>query len=1401
MNNNLTQTYSLSRFYYALRSVFRSELSAIHLFLIYVTLLVSCVKSEIVAAEFYVLGNLGGGSPTTQSSAISSDGHTVVGWSFSLLGREAFVWSAVEGLVGIGDLPGGDFDSCATSVSLDGRVVVGRGTTEAGVEAFVWTRETGMKGLGDLEGGPHFSQALGVSATGQVVIGTTTSMDCGSFGGIPRSRNEGFSWEAGGLMKGVGFLSDNDCSAESWALDVSADGSVIVGGSRYPQGGFQAFRWTSTTGMVGLGFLPNHTVDSESEAVAVSKDGNTIVGTSRTGHSGAHEAFIWTESLGMKTLGTRIGDRDYFTEARAFSGDGFVVAGIAGARPFLWDDLHGLRMAQEVMIDRGLSERITGWEMTSVTDISYDGNVLLGYGYQPDRTPTTWVAVLDPEPSVQILDPNTPHQFSIETLNSKSLFQSRVQAGRILLYTLSSDALTSDDSNALYLRWHSAPTQARWDYSAAEQGRASQRLVIPASQAGNAYLLVRADNLGPDGRNDLTLLLREQNLAIESVSTYSSAASSPATASLHGAGFNDSLKISLVGPGGAPVYDQARKTFVSPTRVDFEIDVGATTGLFTLRCEDPTTGESDEIPGAWTVTPGERKEPFSARLLGASSSRARRNGRLTLEYSNSSDREIPAPLLVVRGPPGALLQLESEAEPRGNVLQVLASNPFGPAGRLPAQLHSSIPVVFWTPDNGEARFELAVLSPTQDDYVGWERFPTPAGFVSHSWEKTREPLSTVLGATWLEYQDTLGRMALLLGRAGIDPASVPAAYELTLLEAEQTAGNAPVLGFLRQYPDGSPVAGVNVGALAEGSPIATGESNTDGFFTLECLERGRAYDMKASGYALDPPQIVAPSGGSPRVIAFWLRRDSDASEVKSSCHRVAQPLRLVSLPPDAPLTVIASHSLRLKGSEDPNQKDGPEGAPEDGLVGRGERVIFHVYFENLKAAESPAQVVVIEDDILPPFDPFSFEPLDVVVGGHSFSLDRVVRDGVVYPSTAYSGHRVKAGVVDRPTFGGVSARCEYDPYTRRAVWTLESIDPVTGAKPDFSDDTEGFLRPNVEPPQGEGRVSFAVRVSLDAALSAETGNEARIRFDANDWQKVQAKPRGLRPDRLPPKAPSHPSPADGSTRPMALDVTFSWSPDPNATSSSFQLWRGEQRQPELEVNGLTTSFFKPQSPLLESTRYFWKVTAQGALDPSPEWTFVTVPAAPQPPEAPTDLSPADGAEAVPARPLLSWRAAPGAVAQGYSLWLWREGEAQPPSPVITGVLETEYQLAESLLPDTAYLWQVEAENRSGRNRSTKQRFVTARPVFRRADVDTDGLFNITDAIAGLRYLFNGDFQPECLSALDVDDDGRVALTDSIRILRYLFSGEDQPPEPFERCGTDLTPPVLECGRYGPCEKQ
>ena len=52
----------------------------------------------------------------------------------------------------------------------------------------------------------------------------------------------------GSLPSGGIFYSD--------AADVSADGSVVVGGS-FSASGREAFRWTASTGMVGLGDLPD----------------------------------------------------------------------------------------------------------------------------------------------------------------------------------------------------------------------------------------------------------------------------------------------------------------------------------------------------------------------------------------------------------------------------------------------------------------------------------------------------------------------------------------------------------------------------------------------------------------------------------------------------------------------------------------------------------------------------------------------------------------------------------------------------------------------------------------------------------------------------------------------------------------------------------------------------------------------------------------------------------------------------------------------------------------------------------------------------------------------------------------------------------------------------------------
>ena len=79
----------------------------------------------------------------------------------------------------LGDLPGGSFSSEARAVSADGTVVVGRGATASGNRAFVWDAANGMRSLQtvladagvDLTGW-QLIDATAISADGTTVVGT-----------------------------------------------------------------------------------------------------------------------------------------------------------------------------------------------------------------------------------------------------------------------------------------------------------------------------------------------------------------------------------------------------------------------------------------------------------------------------------------------------------------------------------------------------------------------------------------------------------------------------------------------------------------------------------------------------------------------------------------------------------------------------------------------------------------------------------------------------------------------------------------------------------------------------------------------------------------------------------------------------------------------------------------------------------------------------------------------------------------------------------------------------------------------------------------------------------------------------------------------------------------------------
>lgn len=264
--------------------------------------------------------------------------------------------------VPLGDLPGGPFESEAFAISADGTTVVGRSRsapdqgTNQSVEAFRWTLAGGMVGLGDLDPTVVFSWASDVSADGSVIVGVSDTA---------------FVWtQASGM---VPFVDTSGAFTGLAAASLSADGSAIAGPAHPVTGGMVAMRWTSATGAVNLGALPNDFGVPDASATAISADGSVVTGQSLIVGSVANP-IRWTQATGLVGMGDVPGGVNYAI-AWGISGDGRTIVG--GTRTshnrdeaFVWREDTGFL----------LLDPLHGAVAASVAQAaSHDGSVVVGY--------------------------------------------------------------------------------------------------------------------------------------------------------------------------------------------------------------------------------------------------------------------------------------------------------------------------------------------------------------------------------------------------------------------------------------------------------------------------------------------------------------------------------------------------------------------------------------------------------------------------------------------------------------------------------------------------------------------------------------------------------------------------------------------------------------------------------------------------------------------------------------------------------------------------------------------------------------------------------------------------------------------------------------------------------------
>lgn len=171
---------------------------------------------------------------------------------------------------------------------------------------------------------------------------------------------------------------------------ISGAGNVIIGNSVDLAASNQdvngdainlgAFRWDAASGLTQLPDLSatpqNGALGRSARALDISRDGSTIVGNSR-GSDGRTQAVYWRAS-GIQALGFLPGfdTATAFTTATAASGNGSIIGGQGTGGPWLWEMATGMQSLQTLVANAGIG--LNGYTLSDLNDISDSGEFITG---------------------------------------------------------------------------------------------------------------------------------------------------------------------------------------------------------------------------------------------------------------------------------------------------------------------------------------------------------------------------------------------------------------------------------------------------------------------------------------------------------------------------------------------------------------------------------------------------------------------------------------------------------------------------------------------------------------------------------------------------------------------------------------------------------------------------------------------------------------------------------------------------------------------------------------------------------------------------------------------------------------------------------------------------------------
>ena len=369
------------------------------------------------------------------------------------------------------------------------------------------------------------------------------------------------------------------------------------------------------------------------------------------------------------------------------------------------------------------------------------------------------------------------------------LFQIVLPAGSPMRVVLNNSP--TGNRNEIYLQFGSPPTRGQFDYRFNAPG-SSQQIDVASAYAGTWYILVYGDTIITP--SDFSLEVTTPGMYVNSVSPDSCGSSADSVLTLTGAGFDSSTTVAFISTNGV-AYSNCLISIDSFTQLTVTIHSNSVPpGLYTVRVSQ-TDGDISSLTNALTVE-ANAQGVLETRLIVPSSLGRHATATLFVEYANTGNAAMPAPLLVLSGTERPFLTLHNNivtegfwtsAQPAGfsDKVQFLAS------GSTPGILQPGetvrVPVYYaglqqpwsWNPttsfslgwlptDFSQVPVVNGVQIVNPNNYiVDWASLKSgmrPASIDAGAWDIIWANFTADAGSTWFNYVQMLARRAFYLSR-------------------------------------------------------------------------------------------------------------------------------------------------------------------------------------------------------------------------------------------------------------------------------------------------------------------------------------------------------------------------------------------------------------------------------------------------------------------------------------------------------------------------------------------------------------------------------------------------------------------------------------------------------------